>query len=429
MKSFKKIIALTLALLLMVSIAAPAFAAADEPEFNSFFLLGDSISIKCNYDRSDKSGYLGFSKDSYSEIIAKHYNIEDAYCCAYTGWRTQEALIPLDPSYTGDIYTTDWQPRWGHNTLEFMQSLQNTAIPALEKADLIVVNLGSNNIIGTIAYSAAKVFEDENAGTDCEKQAIAAINEAMEANSEQEALCIILQAAKLLGQVKIVIDTVIKDLVEAIGAFPESWDSLIARVREINPDATMAVIGLYNAIGSDIRFLAKENGIDPDTIGLLADALDDMTKYPVLKLNYTMQYGSEYSDEYIFVDNSDVNFEGTPDGSHIGPAGHAQVAEKIIAALNENYKAGICTHENTQLVNVKEATKYSLGYSGDVVCADCGVVLEKGSVTFFHCQHENTTVVGAVEPTHLTLGYTGTHVCADCGKVIGVGHVVSFWSK
>ncbi len=427
MNALKKIVSLTLVLLFVFSFAAPAFAAEnEEPEFSYYFMLGDSVAIKCHSDRSDKSGYLGFSEDTYGEIIAQHYNIPAAYCCAYTGWRTQEARIPVDPSYTGDIYTTDWQPRWGHNTLQFMQSLQATAIPALAKADLITVNLGNNNLIGTIAYSAAKVFEDENAGTEFEKQAIAAINEAMEANSEEEALCIILQAAKLLGQVKIVIDTVIKDLVVAIQAFPESWDSLIARIREVNPDATMVVIGMYNAIGSDVRYLAAEYGIDPETIGLLADALDAMTKPPVQILNYTMQYGSAYRGEYIFVDNSDVDFTGTPDGSHMGPAGHAKLADKVIAALNENYTDSHCCHEHTYLANVKEATRLSFGYSGDTVCADCGKTIEKGSITVFHCQHEHTSVIGAITPTFFTLGYSGTTVCSDCGKIIELGQIIRY---
>ena len=426
MKALKSVLSLALVLMFVFSFAAPAFAAeSEEAEFSSYFLLGDSVSIKCHSDRSDKSGYLGFSEDTYGEIIAQHYNIKDAYCCAYTGWRTQEARIAIDPGYAGDIYTTDWQPRWGNNTLEFMQSLQPKSIPALERADLITVNLGNNNLIGTIAYSAAKVFEDETAGTDCEKQALAAINEAMEANSDIEAISIILEAAKLLGQVKIVIETVIADLVDALAAFPESWDSLIARIREVNPDATLVVIGMYNAIGSDVRFLAEENGIDPETIGLLADALDDMTKPPVLILNYHMQYGCPYKDEYIFVDNSDVVFDGTPDGSHMGPAGHAQIAEKIIAALD----ASVCQHEHTYLANVKPATRFTLGYSGDVVCSDCGKTLEKGCITVYHCQHEHTTVIGAVQPTFFTLGYTGTTICSECGMIIEMGQVYSYWHR
>lgn len=41
---------------------------------------------------------------------------------------------------------------------------------------------------------------------------------------------------------------------------------------------------------------------------------------------------------------------------------------------------GGCTHSNCHTVNQKDATCTDEGYTGDLVCDDCGVVVEEGKV-------------------------------------------------
>lgn len=40
-----------------------------------------------------------------------------------------------------------------------------------------------------------------------------------------------------------------------------------------------------------------------------------------------------------------------------------------------------CKHTNTKIVNKKDATTSSTGYTGDKVCSDCGALIEKGETT------------------------------------------------
>ncbi|MCD8054132.1 MAG: GDSL-type esterase/lipase family protein [Lachnospiraceae bacterium] len=54
--------------------------------------------------------------------------------------------------------------------------------------------------------------------------------------------------------------------------------------------------------------------------------------------------------------------------------GRPVMAEEIVTET-----AAECTHENTELVNVSAATTESKGYTGDLVCTDCGETLQKGS--------------------------------------------------
>jgi uncharacterized protein YkwD len=40
-----------------------------------------------------------------------------------------------------------------------------------------------------------------------------------------------------------------------------------------------------------------------------------------------------------------------------------------------------CKHKNTKIINKKDSTTTSEGYTGDKVCADCGTILQKGETT------------------------------------------------
>lgn len=47
----------------------------------------------------------------------------------------------------------------------------------------------------------------------------------------------------------------------------------------------------------------------------------------------------------------------------------------------DNDEPEICKHKNTKIINKKDSTTSSEGYTGDKVCADCGTLLQKGETT------------------------------------------------
>ena len=73
-----------------------------------------------------------------------------------------------------------------------------------------------------------------------------------------------------------------------------------------------------------------------------------------------------------------------------------------------------CQHENTQLRNMTDATCTEDGYTGDVVCADCGVILEAGTVAFALGHNEKNYIS---EPSCLESGYNIT-ICLRCGETL-----------
>ena len=79
-------------------------------------------------------------------------------------------------------------------------------------------------------------------------------------------------------------------------------------------------------------------------------------------------------------------------------------------------------HPNTELRDAKEATCTEDGYSGDVYCTDCGLLLQKGEGIPAKGHTEKTE--GAFEATCTEAGFTGNTICATCGLLIRAGEVI-----
>ena len=158
-------------------------------------------------------------------------------------------------------------------------------------------------------------------------------------------------------------------------------------------------------------------------------------------------------------------------GTTIAALGHDLECTKTVAGTcvtksSSTYTCTVCgysymetgklddtNHVNFQIKDAVDATCVIDGYTGNQMCADCGVLLVEGQVvvakghkfgewttteddryrsricaTCGHketedlgCQHSKTQVTGAVQATCTTAGYTGDTCCADCGKVMQAG--------
>lgn len=92
---------------------------------------------------------------------------------------------------------------------------------------------------------------------------------------------------------------------------------------------------------------------------------------------------------------------------------------------------GDCEHGTTTVVGAKDATCTEDGYTGDVVCSDCGKVLEEGkaiSATGHNYVDGVCTVCGATEPTNATTGdnarialWIGLMAVAAAGLAVMIG--------
>ena len=98
-----------------------------------------------------------------------------------------------------------------------------------------------------------------------------------------------------------------------------------------------------------------------------------------------------------------------------------------------NEKTHFCDHSRTEIRDAAEVTCIDDGYTGDVYCADCGILLEKGKV--IEAEGHKTVTSEAVEPTCTEDGKTAGRHCSVCGKVFAgeevipaTGHSYSDWT-
>lgn len=295
-------------------------------------------------------------------MVFDHYGLTQGFYGCRCGWRATEALVALNADYYGDDYTKNFLPYWGGMTVEGIKQLSPSYIEGIKKADFITLNFGSNDLLGTKTYVTRKVMTEKTAGTPLERATLNAIEKARQKDTMSEALESMLDFIESSLTDVINVETMINDITKAMLDFPQTWVKLIKQIRALNPNATIVAVSIYNPTGTD------------DISGLFSQSLIDM-------LNNDMKMYAKTSGEYTFVDLGLPDLTGTRDGSHLGDIGHAQVAQKIIAAVDKTLP---CDHSRTSLVNFKQATKLTVGYTGDLVCDDCGKVLERGEAVTYN---------------------------------------------
>ena len=82
-----------------------------------------------------------------------------------------------------------------------------------------------------------------------------------------------------------------------------------------------------------------------------------------------------------------------------------------------------CDHSNTKVKNAVAATCTTAGYSGDIYCKDCDVLVAAG--TALPVLGHTASVVNKKAATLKADGYTGDTVCSVCGATISTGTKIS----
>ncbi|MBQ7603700.1 MAG: hypothetical protein IJU75_01975 [Clostridia bacterium] len=76
----------------------------------------------------------------------------------------------------------------------------------------------------------------------------------------------------------------------------------------------------------------------------------------------------------------------------------------------------VCSHVNTAVADYREAGCLTTGYSGDVVCADCGELIQKGNET--PAKGHTPVTDGAKAPSCTSDGKTEGEHCSTCGEIL-----------
>ena len=343
-KTKKRLISLMLVLtmavgLLGVNVFAFEAPAQAETVYETYTVLGDSIptgyGIVKDADGKYWSPHGKYVSNSYPAIVEQELGVKNFNIQCRSGFRTVEALRMIDPSVV-DEWTED-ELAFSDFMLKYLDQMDETEIAELQavaydqikNSDLITINLANNDIL---SYSSMKSTMEALNGTGNTSLFVALgalATQANEAGGLGELIGTLLNNGVTIGFLG-------QYMLEGFQMYMQNWNKLIAKIREINPDAKILAIGMYNPFTT-----LKLTDASLLEIGRLMDPMIQM-------VNAYISMGSEMKDEYTYVDVMGTQaftfpsfFDPTVFSNftlyvHPTEEGHAYMAEKILDALGEN---------------------------------------------------------------------------------------------
>lgn len=349
MKNMKKALSLLLVLCMLAALGVSALA-----EGKTYLMLGDSVAIYCGIPTQAEldmchAVYTDPSRPlpgTYSEMLGNdpQLGITNVCNCAHPGWRVQEALYALG----GTNYTADYILRYGGDTEQRMLTYSPKYVEALKNADVISINLGSNNVIQPLVYGLYSAFEKSGiafSGSGLDQSILNSL-ERIKANSgDIEALITLVNALETTDRGIVLLKSALKMMPSAVTEFQKSWDELMKLIYEVNPDANVIVFGLFNPIGNLIKYTAANTLSIDDSGKFLTDSaawiLKEVTDPVVDAMNLYLRSGNVHARKYVYVDVSDVklNPSDSRDGVHLDDVGHRYFYDKMKSAIVTNFSA------------------------------------------------------------------------------------------
>ena len=242
----------------------------------------------------------------------------------------------------------------------------------------------------------------------------------MEIDTSAQAIQALSGYYKTDEKVKKIIDDTLETLAQTIGddGCVQSWGSS-------NPCSTAQLICALISLGidpaRDTRF--QKNGknlidglcslFDPKSGGINAADWNTGAEYLDLQFN-TVQAGYALTAYDRFVNGKSFVFNISDVKAptyHYG--GKATCVKKAVCeSCKKEY--GELAPENhtgkTEYKNIKAATFTEKGYTGDKVCADCGIVLEKGTDVEKIVAADSSYTINAADPSNPTIEYKSDDV-------------------
>lgn len=325
-KMWRSALAMVLAICMVLSFCPVAAFAVDADDdvmnyvsfgasnVNGYGLSGylpDDVTAM-NKDEANVYGYQRMPVGSYPYLIAEELNktlggTTSAYNgnlkqtqpftkvhvdqLAMSSMRVEELRFLLDESYPGDSYTA-WRfygpgsQNWFGKAEGDLATLRTVYQNAIKEADVITLDMGINNFGVYVSHQLGNKYGETLEDID---PALAAKFNAAKAQVKQLAAQFSPNAVAMLNQMDGMIDT----LAYALAGFCVSFDVVIEKIRELNPDATVVVVSIQNLLtGLSVELDGFDGALPLDKIfGAVINAA-----------NLYTASGSPYSDSYLYAD-------------------------------------------------------------------------------------------------------------------------------
>lgn len=322
MKTTKKFLALVLALAMVLSLTAvSAFAAqkTNKYDYNNdgkvvYTVLGDSISagfaMPGFYEGSKWEASAPLIDGSFPALVGNALNADVVHQDAHIGLRSTDLRYLLCEDYAGDV-AVGWRvPTTDENRtidLAGVEKVRAEYKQHIQEADVITLNIGINDL--TIPIGILDIVHQDN----------------LQLLSQWGNM---LNSAYQLAGNTAYMAQVTTLLFGFYRNYISNFDAIVTKIKELNPDAKLLVIGYYNAAQD-----AYAKGALPVDIGALVT--------PFIDLFNSHAAGAAAGNGYTFVkmEHIDTLFcdptsSGYLNDTHPTAYGHQQMADNIMAAID-----------------------------------------------------------------------------------------------
>ena len=374
MNKFRKLLSLALVLVMLFALSVPAFAIGTKKyrHYDTYMCLGDSIAAGCALSRQDGVEY------PYDENIAKVADDPEAYLAYLTymyapdcdevyrgyapepvpyayhsivantlgaeliqGARSGMRAIELRYMLTGYYNEPDETYEWARTYFDMnadgqFQYEDLDAVNAqygfndnIRKADLISINLGSNDVISPSFISA---FAKLSADTENEK--LADIRAFLDKTGNfGAAFNKLVDVYDTMGKLADVVDTLRSEFSRTLELFKENYTAIVNAIYAMNPDVTVIGVGTYN-IFQDFK-LSKGSKLDISI--LAAPFVSDLNTFiDSFEMSHKGQY---YYADVVGTETYEVIYDDPHMWDlwifkvHPNLAGHAFMADRILDCM------------------------------------------------------------------------------------------------
>ena len=324
--TLKRALALVLTVVMLAGVLSVGSLAAtlqNAKHYDTYVCLGDSIAEGFGPDNPD---YVGLKRCdfAYHAYVADAVTASNFYPMARPGGSTSEVLYFVDTSvpYDSSYFRIPLDE-------EAAAAVRAQVQDVVKKADLITLNVGSNDIFTTTLFAVAAVLY---ADTEIPENVQNMINNY--GNYGEAFQQLYLTAAKL-GRLPDVVKTFRETFAAAYQQFRTNWNQICKSIYTLNPDVTLVAVGFFNPVKS-----LRLSGNSQLEIGQLMDSAAVM-------MNTFIKYNADYARQYLYADVyntecykllpvDDPNFAATMvPNVHPTHDGHKFMAEQIVKVLPE----------------------------------------------------------------------------------------------
>ena len=355
MKRMKVVLSLLLALCTAVAMVLPSYAADTDSkaksgkDYKTVTVIGDSLAtgymiqnrdgtyVEHTHGKRIRAAWTSRVADSVNATVYNNY--------AREGSGTNEILRLLDPDYEPEAYFREVSDRvvekYFDGEAEFAKA-QKQVRKDIQNSDLILLNCGSNDLFATVNTVLRKLMNNEldSVKAQAKRKALLQLNDTVNAllaeGQPAKAWATAYQVLSTINMADDAVEALLECATRGYLNFQKNWGRIAKTIHDINPDAQVVVISLFNG--------TQGLGALPGTNVSLGNALDpvfDGMNARIVSCNAVHNY-------YRYIDITKVEHPDWPDlktmlsgdmygymmlCTHPTRDGHKWIANKVLKAI------------------------------------------------------------------------------------------------